>query len=34
LKELGWTPKFDIMKEVKNERIKRTVSLGGEVSSS
>jgi nucleoside-diphosphate-sugar epimerase len=34
LKELGWTPKFDIMKEVKNERIKRTVSLGGKVSSS
>ena len=33
LLELGWEPKFDIMKEVKNERIKRTVPLGGEVSS-
>lgn len=33
LRELGWEPKFDIMKEVKNERIKRTVPLGGEVSS-
>ena len=34
LRNLGWSPKFDIMKEVKNERIKRTVPLGGEVSSS
>jgi len=33
LRNLGWTPKFDIMKEVKNERIKRTVPLGGEVPS-
>lgn len=33
LRNLGWTPEFDIMKEVKNERIKRTVPLGGEVSS-
>ena len=33
LRNLGWSPKFDIMKEVKNERIKRTVPLGGEVSS-
>lgn len=33
LRNLGWAPKFDIMKEVKNERIKRTVPLGGEVSS-
>lgn len=28
LRNLGWTPKYNIMKEVRNERIKRTVPLG------
>ena len=28
LRNMGWTPKYNIMEEVKNERIKRTVPLG------
>jgi nucleoside-diphosphate-sugar epimerase len=28
LRNLGWSPKYNIMEEVKNERIKRTVPLG------
>jgi nucleoside-diphosphate-sugar epimerase len=28
LRNLGWTPEYNIMEEVKNERIKRTVPLG------
>lgn len=33
LLDLGWTPKYNIIDEVKNERHKRTISVGGEVSS-
>jgi nucleoside-diphosphate-sugar epimerase len=28
MRRLGWSPKYNIMEEVKNERIKRTVPLG------
>lgn len=33
LLDLGWTPKYNIIDEVKNERSKRTIPVCGEVSS-
>ena len=33
LSNLGWSPKYNIIDEVKNERLKRTIPCRGEVSS-